>query len=209
MQIKFVKMHFVRQQSDIVRQKRHEFEHSNITADLLKYLDSKNCFEGKKDIFTDEVIASGKLPDGYFVHHILPLYGGGSNDLDNLQIVDAKIHNFLHACFFHCRDEKFLYDKPVKIRLPCLKPVADINDYQEFVKKHMAYYLRDELQKKKKKLQFWERIERQELNRRKEQRSYPVVKTKGAKSTDIFEHIKNLLLKKEFEAEKQNVSKQA
>lgn len=200
MQIKYVKMHFVRQQPDVVYKKREEFKHKNLTAAFLKYLDSQNCFEGKKDIFTDEVIASGKLPSGYSIHHILPLYGGGDNKLDNLQIVDDKLHKFLHTCFFIGKNKKFIYGKSVRIKVPALKPVASLDDYTEFVKKHMAWHMREDLEKIKRKRRHWDKIVKEEISRNAEDRIYKKIKPKVFMSDEIAEEINNLMALADIEA---------
>lgn len=43
-----------------------------------------------------DALEYGKLPDGYDIHHILPLNMGGTNDESNLCLIDRRLHIYLH-----------------------------------------------------------------------------------------------------------------
>jgi hypothetical protein len=75
---------------------RSEFNNS-VRDQFLHELNSLDDASLRNAGLSDEGIASirgGEVPEGYSVHHILPLDDGGTNDLDNLILIQNKPYHF-------------------------------------------------------------------------------------------------------------------
>ncbi|MBQ8251526.1 MAG: HNH endonuclease [Alphaproteobacteria bacterium] len=74
----------------------------------------------------------GCLPEGMQVHHIVPLKLGGSNDIDNLCVVDAETHMLMHRLIYQpVLDRLEVNDEGVLI-LPEFKRVIVKDDREDF-----------------------------------------------------------------------------
>jgi hypothetical protein len=80
------------------KSKRSTFNRETSPA-FLKRLAQEFVTELKDINITDEQIKQmkeGVCPNGYNVHHILPLHGGGQNKFENLCLMPIKEHDELH-----------------------------------------------------------------------------------------------------------------
>lgn len=90
---------------------------------LDRYFSKKIIKEAKK---------SGKLPKGYQVHHIIPIKLGGSNELNNLCIVDAETHTMLHRFIYQPLLEKLREGETAFVKLPLFERVLYKEDRDRF-----------------------------------------------------------------------------
>lgn len=74
----------------------------------------------------------GTLPQGYQVHHIVPLKLGGSNDPKNLCIVDSQTHAMLHQFIYQPLMDKLEVGEKATLILPEFKRVMGPEDRTRF-----------------------------------------------------------------------------
>lgn len=85
---------YVAKNADLLSDMRKEFN-STVQPEFLKTLSTKSD-ELLEAGFTDLDIAklsTGKVPTGYEVHHKLSLHDGGTNDFENLVLIDKESHS--------------------------------------------------------------------------------------------------------------------
>lgn len=79
------------------KRKRHQFD--SVREEFLKYV-GQNMEKELRDMgMTDkqiEQVQKGSAPNGYNVHHKLPIHGGGKNEFSNLILMPIKPHDELH-----------------------------------------------------------------------------------------------------------------
>ena len=79
------------------KKRRHSF--NKVRGEFLKHIGA-TMEPALRDLgLTDkqiEQIKKGATPNGYNVHHKLPIHGGGKNEFSNLILMPVKPHNELH-----------------------------------------------------------------------------------------------------------------
>lgn len=101
---------------------------------LVKIMAEKGLLNG---YFSNKCLKTaqkqGILPEGYQIHHIIPIKLGGSDELSNLCLVEEKTHAYLH---------KFIYQQILNLLadgdegivvLPPFKPVIHLEDRTSFL----------------------------------------------------------------------------
>lgn len=79
------------------KRKRGQFD--NVRKEFLKYIGENKEKELRDMGLTDKQIdqvKKGSAPNGYNVHHKLPIHGGGLNEFSNLILMPIKPHDELH-----------------------------------------------------------------------------------------------------------------
>ena len=117
-----------------VDQLRHEFSKNEVGKKFLTTLYWYGFLDRllPKTKIDPLEIFSGHRPEGFDIHHIVPLSGGGSNKLSNLCLIDKKLHTFLNN---NCFDETLkLSDtsQPVWMDFPTFPPVLTYEDFLPF-----------------------------------------------------------------------------
>lgn len=74
----------------------------------------------------------GVLPDGYQIHHIVPLKLGGSNSVKNLCIVDQETHAMLHQLIYQPIIDKLEVGEEAVLLLPPFSRVLKKEDRPKF-----------------------------------------------------------------------------
>ena len=74
----------------------------------------------------------GCLPEGIQVHHIVPLKLGGSNDIENLCLVDAETHMLMHRLIYQPVLDRLKEGEEAVLVLPEFKRVIDKDDREDF-----------------------------------------------------------------------------
>lgn len=74
----------------------------------------------------------GVLPDGYTIHHIVPLKLGGSNSVDNLCIVEGETHALLHKLIFQPILDSMKDKEEAVLILPAIPRVIKKEDRTKF-----------------------------------------------------------------------------
>lgn len=74
----------------------------------------------------------GLLPEGIQVHHIVPLKLGGSNDIENLCLVDAETHMLMHRLIYQPVLDRLEIGQEAVLILPEFKRVIDKEDREDF-----------------------------------------------------------------------------
>ncbi len=77
--------------------RRHEYERMYYNGNRPEILIRLMAELGRLDgYFSKKAIRKAKnhgvLPEGYQIHHIIPIKLGGSNEIDNLCVIDAQTH---------------------------------------------------------------------------------------------------------------------
>ena len=84
-----IEVEYVKRPREIFRKLRQEFD-SNARSTFLRKLAMDIESLGKASLLDDDIITNlnrGLVPEGYQVHHKLPLDDGGTNDFDNLVLI--------------------------------------------------------------------------------------------------------------------------
>lgn len=127
---------FTRQSHERTALLRKEFKHEKATKLFLEYLYKAGYINPHQ--FSMDRISKGKLPRGFDIHHIVPLSGGGTNDLSNLCLIEKSLHRFLNR---HCFDpalKNIHLGETVEINVPDLLPVALHKEYQSFIQETLS-----------------------------------------------------------------------
>lgn len=129
---------FTRQPHERTAQLRKEFKHNKVAQQFLIELYKKGYLDRIKKICPLEKILRGKVPKNFDIHHIVPLSGGGTNDLHNLCLIERSLHKFINR---HCFDPALRNIKPgqtVEINVPDFPPVALHKDYSHFIQEVLS-----------------------------------------------------------------------
>ncbi|ETJ87653.1 hypothetical protein D041_3928 [Vibrio parahaemolyticus EKP-008] len=57
------------------------------------------------------MIKSGRLPDGFIIHHKTPLFRGGDNSFDNFRVMNSKFHQKYNKRLHWYDEGKNIYQK--------------------------------------------------------------------------------------------------
>ncbi|WP_073990269.1 HNH endonuclease signature motif containing protein, partial [Yersinia pseudotuberculosis] len=90
-----VKMDYVRRSTADRNLLRKEFD-NGVRKKFLKDIANNPEVVKRLDAFDRSVLAKGVVPDGYQVHHKLPLDDSGNNNFDNLVLISTRPE---HAAF--------------------------------------------------------------------------------------------------------------
>ena len=74
----------------------------------------------------------GVLPEGYQIHHIVPLKLGGSNSVKNLCVVDNETHAMLHQLIYQPIIDKMQLSEEAVLILPPFDRVIKKEDRSKF-----------------------------------------------------------------------------
>lgn len=127
------------------RKARWEYEREYYEGDkptrIIRIMAESGMLDGS---FSNNVIKSakkfGKLPEGYQIHHIVPLKLGGSNELSNLCVVDAETHVQMHRLIYQPVMDRMQENETAILLLPSFKNVICKEDRE-------AFFLRAEIRK--------------------------------------------------------------
>lgn len=127
------------------QQARWKYEREYYEGDkpvrIIKIMAETGMLDG---FFSNNVIKNakkfGKLPEGYQIHHIIPLKLGGSNELSNLCIVDAETHIQMHRLIYQQIMDRMHENETAFLLLPPFKSVIFKEDREVF-------FLRSEIRK--------------------------------------------------------------
>lgn len=101
------------------KQKREAF--NGVRKEFLEYIGEHCTFQLRRLGMTNEQldqIKKGEVPNGYNVHHKLPLQGGGTNSFSNLIFIPIKPHDELHHCIISPQIGEIEAGENKKILLP-------------------------------------------------------------------------------------------
>ena len=120
-----------------VAEARFIYEQLNYENDkpvhVVREMADRGFFDG---LFSNKAVRvtkkKGVLPEGYQIHHIVPLKLGGSNSVKNLCVVDQETHAMLHQLIYQpIIDRMELGEKAVLI-LPPFERVIKKEDRVKF-----------------------------------------------------------------------------
>lgn len=111
------------------KQKRRNFERNNINQLFMVWLNQQGMFNNYFDVIPREDVLVGRIPEGFCVHHVVPLFGNGDNELSNMVFMDCKLHNLIHRYFYDDYVPFVQKDMKLMIRVPDFKPVSLYRDF--------------------------------------------------------------------------------
>lgn len=129
---------FIKQPVEKTHDLRREFRHEKIGKKFLRHLLVKGLLKPLRGRINPYKVRAGKLPKGFDIHHILPLSGGGNNDLANLCLIERSFHKFLNRRCFDPALRNIKEGDCVEIDIPDLPPVARYRDFSHFVQQVLA-----------------------------------------------------------------------
>lgn len=107
------------------RFKYHEFKLARQFVQHLARAHKLDGFFSQQTI--EKAIKDGAIPEGYDVHHILPLNLGGENTFDNLCLIDRKAHKYYHSEILDYVWSVEQTDKPMRLIVPRFGSVVTWN----------------------------------------------------------------------------------
>ena len=81
-----------------------DIEYNNYNSQLIMYLPRLLRRQKFKCYVTGQIL----VPHEFHIHHIKPLSAGGNNNLNNLVLIDKKVHKELHSSRYSCYTGEFL-----------------------------------------------------------------------------------------------------
>ncbi len=129
---------FTRQPHERTSRLRKEFKHNKVAQQFLMMLYQKGYLDRIKKLCPLEKIARGKVPKNFDIHHIVPLSGGGTNDLHNLCLIERPLHKFINRRCFDPALKDIQPGQTVEINVPDFPPVALYKDYGKFIQETLA-----------------------------------------------------------------------
>ena len=132
-------IHFVLQPPEVTKALRKQFDRRKLNQVFVKWLFKQGILNQYADIINLERAASGRVPHGFDVHHIVPLSGGGKNKFSNFCLIERSLHKFINKKCFDPALRHIQVDEAVDIELPDFGPVALRRDYNGFIDRKLAH----------------------------------------------------------------------
>lgn len=120
-----------------VAEARFIYEQLNYENDkpvhVVREMADLGYFDG---LFSNKAVRAAKkkgvLPEGYQIHHIVPLKLGGSNSVKNLCVVDCETHAMLHQLIYQPIIDKMQLSEEAVLILPPFDRVIKKEDRAKF-----------------------------------------------------------------------------
>ena len=132
-------IHFVLQPPEVTKALRKQFDRRKLNQVFVKWLFKQGILNQYADIINLEKAASGRVPRGFDVHHIIPLSGGGKNKFSNFCLIERSLHKFINKKCFDPALRNIKVGESVDIELPDFGPVALRRDYNGFIDRKLAH----------------------------------------------------------------------
>jgi len=128
MDIEYARVGFTKISQEAVKKHRRFFE-QRVRRPFIKYLAYTNQFEGILKADEIETAKTGYLPEDLDVHHIFPLSGSYSEQVNyfpNLSVLHKRFHCYINKNVFKpqlMKLNEMPEDSTIEILLPQFKPV--------------------------------------------------------------------------------------
>lgn len=132
-------IHFVLQPPEVTKQLRKQFTHRKLNQVFVRRLYKQGLLEKYAHIINISRAASGHVPHGFDVHHIIPLSGGGQNRFSNFCLIEKSLHKFINKKCFDPALRHIKVGESVDIDLPDFGPIALRRDYNGFIDRKLAH----------------------------------------------------------------------
>ncbi|MDY6407693.1 MAG: HNH endonuclease signature motif containing protein [Pseudomonadota bacterium] len=132
-------IHFVLQPPEVTKALRKQFDKRKLNQVFVRWLFKQGLLNQYADIINLERAASGRVPHGFDVHHIVPLSGGGQNKFSNFCLIERSLHKFINKKCFDPALRGIRVGESVDIELPDFGPVALRRDYNGFIDRKLAH----------------------------------------------------------------------
>lgn len=134
--------------ADECRKRRQDYERLFYENDKPTRLVKLLAESGKLNkYFSNNIIKkakkTGELPNGYQIHHIIPIKLGGTDELNNFSVVDASVHRLMHKLIYQPILDRLADGEKAFMVLPIFKSVINQDD-------HETFFLRRELRQDQK-----------------------------------------------------------
>jgi len=132
-------IHFVLQPPEVTKELRKQFDRRRLNQVFVRWLFKQGILNQYADIINLERAASGRVPHGFDVHHIVPLSGGGKNKFSNFCLIERSLHKFINKKCFDPALRHIQVGQAVDIEIPDFGPVALRRDYNGFIDRKLAH----------------------------------------------------------------------
>ena len=132
-------IHFVLQPPEFTKELRKQFVKRKLNQVFVRWLFKQGILNQYADIINLERAASGRVPHGFDVHHIIPLSGGGKNKFSNFCLIERSLHKFINKKCFDPALRHIQVGQAVDIEIPDFGPVALRRDYNGFIDRKLAH----------------------------------------------------------------------
>lgn len=130
---------FILQDPEITKKLRKEFSCKDMNHKFVKWLFRKGYLEIYQDIINLERAKRGQIPQGFDVHHIIPLSGGGTNHVWNFCLIERSLHKFINKKCFDPAVRDLKIGEYVDIDLPDFPKVALRRDFEGFIEQKLKH----------------------------------------------------------------------
>ena len=132
-------IHFVLQPPEVTKELRKQFDRRRLNQVFVRWLFKQGILNQYADVINLERAASGRVPHGFDVHHIVPLSGGGKNKFSNFCLIERSLHKFINKKCFDPALRHIQVGQAVDIEIPDFGPVALRRDYNGFIDRKLAH----------------------------------------------------------------------
>ena len=132
-------IHFVLQPPEVTKELRKQFVRRKLNQVFVRWLFKQGILNQYADVINLERAASGRVPHGFDVHHIVPLSGGGQNKFSNFCLIERSLHKFINKKCFDPALRHIQVGQAVDIELPDFGPGALRRDYNGFIDRKLAH----------------------------------------------------------------------
>jgi hypothetical protein len=132
-------VHFTLQPPEVTKALRKQFTHRKLNQVFVRWLYKQGLLDQYADIINLDRAATGRVPHGFDVHHIVPLSGGGLNKFSNMCLIERSLHKFINKKCFDPALRNIKVGESVDIELPDFGPIALRRDYNGFIDRKLAH----------------------------------------------------------------------
>ncbi len=132
-------LHLIVQDPCVTKQLRKEFDQRRMNHKFVKWLYRKGMLDKYADKINLERARRGKIPNGFDVHHIVPISCGGTNHVSNFCLMEKSLHRFINKKCFDPALRGLKIGECVDVELPDFGPVAIRSDYNGFIDRKLEH----------------------------------------------------------------------
>lgn len=127
------------QSPEVTKSLRKEFDRRKMNQKFVKWLYRKGYLTPFAHKISLERARRGKIPQGFDVHHIIPLSGGGTNHVSNFCLIERSLHKFINKKCFEPALRGVKIGDTVTVDVPDFGRVATREMYNGFIDKKLKH----------------------------------------------------------------------
>ncbi|MGN1063131.1 MAG: HNH endonuclease signature motif containing protein [Alphaproteobacteria bacterium] len=127
------------QPPEVTKALRKEFDRRKMNQKFVKWLYRKGYLTPFAQKISLERARRGKIPQGFDVHHIVPLSGGGTNHVTNFCLIERSLHKFINKKCFEPALRGVRIGDTVTVDVPDFGRIATREMYNGFIDQKLKH----------------------------------------------------------------------